>query len=521
MSTSFPDESSELARLPPTRRRVMGRGTRETLLRDTECAGMTERGLLEICQARAGAFYVVARPAFPLTVVVLCNGGGGRVSAGAEAFHLVAGQALLVPPGLPHEFRSDESGWDFITFWYGAGAPAVPETALMRLHSRPVAALVEALIQENHADADAGVMRRLVEMIDGKIRLMANPVARSDQLGRVWAEVTRRPEAPWDLDSLARLVSISPEHLRRLAHRETGRSPMEHVAWIRMQRAANLLGSTAEVVEQIAERVGYASVRAFRQAFERSFRQSPRAYRHQVQSQFSARPDRHGASGASVSPPVPAAPEGRYAGTGGKADWRQLDLAARINTAFADGPRPWFGQPLLHARAGLKRIHGVPFAISRAGCVVLRSRRVATSAAGETLPETVRLVVPRRLRRAYFLHACGWGSRPGRFATYRWLWADGESTDIPLVTLGRAHPEEVEGGLANIQDWYFAYEHLSRPGARPYDLKPRSDPTATSQFLYTLEWLNPQPERALAGLEIRSCVEEEATLALLAATVEA
>lgn len=503
------------------RRRVLGRGTREVLMRHGECPGMLEHGLGEFCHVRAGAFYIVARPAFPLSLVVLCNGGSGRVTVGAQSFHLMAGHALLVPPGHFHEFRSDEGGWDFITFWYAPQSLMIPEIALMRLHSRPVAALVEALVQEHHGDADTGVMRHLVEIIDAKLRRMANPVARSDQLGRVWAEVSRRPDAPWDLCALAKIASISPEHLRRLAHRETGRSPMEQVAWLRMQRAANLLGSTTEVVEQIADRVGYASVRAFRQAFERCFGQSPRAYRQQIQRAFVARPERRETTGpAAASLAIPPVLEGRYPATAGQVDWRFLDLSAAINTAFADSQRPWFGQPLLHVRAGTKRIHGVPFVIARDGCVLLRSKHMPEAASGTPLPDAARFEVPRLIKRAYFLHACGWGSRPGPFAKYRFVREGGQAEEISLVTLGFAHPEEPEGADANIQDWYFAYDHLSRPFARPYDLKPRSDPTATSQFLYTLEWLNPQPDRPVAALEALSLPGHDATLALIAVTLE-
>jgi len=122
--------------------------------------------------------------------------------------------------------------------------------------------------------------------------------------------------------------------------------------------------------------------------------------------------------------------------------------------------------------------------------------------------------------RAYFLHACGWGSRPGNFASYRWIGQNGHTEEIPLSTMGIAHPEEIEGRAANIQDWYFSYDHVTCQHARPYDLKPRSDPTATSQFLYTLEWINPHPDEPISGLEIRSNPSIDSTLALLAITTE-
>ncbi len=502
----------------------MGRGTREEVVRHDQCPGLLEAGLTEFAFVAAGAFYAVARPEFPLVIVVVCNGGSGRVLVGRESYVLAAGQSLLIPAGPAHEFRSNESGWEYTQFWYLPTRLNVPEVAVVRLHSLPLTSLVRALLHENHADADETVQRQLVGLIDGKLRRLANPVARADLLGPVWAEVARRPQEAWDLDKLAALAAMSTEHLRRLARRETGRTPMEQVTWLRVQRAATLLATTNDVVEQIAEQVGYGGVRAFRAAFLRHLGRTPKAHRDETRRAFTARADRGGAlvphlAAAKILP----AGEGRetlYAGVRAVKGWRSLNLGDAINTAFASGERPWFGQPLLHVRAGVKLIHGVPFTVRREGCVLLRSARLGEAANGEPLPDTIRMAVPRLVRRAYFLHACGWGSRPGPFASYRWVGADGTAEEISLATLGIGHPEEPEGRAANIQDWYFAYDHVTRPQARPYDLKPRSDPTATSQFLYTLEWMNPHPERPLASLEIRSNAGLDATLGVLAITVE-
>lgn len=507
--------------LPALRRRVIGRGTRETILRQTDCPGLTEHGMIEIGQVTAGAFYVLARPPCPCPFVLLCTGGEGRVAVGGRSFEVGAGQALLVPPGPAHELRAENSGWVFCLFFYDPLRFSSNEVALVRLHCRPIAALVEALVLENHSDADPIVQKRLVELIDLKLRHLANPIARADQLAPVWAEVARRPEAPWDLPSLAGLASVSTEHLRRLSRRETGRTPMEQVTWIRIQHAATLLITTNDIIEEIAARVGYASVRAFRVCFIRIFGRTPKAHRVQGHRSFAARADRGATLVPQPNAPRLAGHEGRYPDTTGKVVWRQLPLTRMVNTPFAEGERPWFGQPLLHVRAGLKHIHGVPFRIEKKGCVFFLSERFRADALAHPLPASLRLPVSKRARRVFFLHACGWGSRSGPFAAYRFFNADGLLAEVPLHSLGNAHPEEPEGRDSNIQDWYFAYDHVTRHHARPYDLKPRADPTATSQFLYTLEWTNPRPERPLVAIEIVALPGHEATLALLAITLEA
>jgi hypothetical protein len=258
-------------------------------------------------------------------------------------------------------------------------------------------------------------------------------------------------------------------------------------------------------------------VRAFRACFSRELKATPQSYRAESRRKFTAVAVRRGLSSA-LFPDQTERWTGAYADASDALPWHQLDLSAEVNAAFASGPRPWFGQPLLHVRAGLKRIHGVPFLIRKEGAILLRSAHVVSDANGQKLPTRVALAAPSRVTKAYFLHACGWGARPGRFAAYRWHWADGEVTELALIVLGHAHPDEPEGRIANIQDWYYSYNHLGWSQARPYDLKPRADPTAASQFLYTLEWVNPTPARELKHLEVVSDPKEQATLALLAVT---
>ena len=45
----------------------------------------------------------------------------------------------------------------------------------------------------------------------------------------------------WKLTTLAARCAVSAEHLRRICRRELGRTPMEHVTYMRIQRAQELL----------------------------------------------------------------------------------------------------------------------------------------------------------------------------------------------------------------------------------------------------------------------------------------
>jgi transcriptional regulator GlxA family with amidase domain len=83
----------------------------------------------------------------------------------------------------------------------------------------------------------------------------------------------------WKLTALAGSCGLSPEHLRRVCRRELGRTPMEHVTYMRIQQAQELLETTGEKLEAIAPRVGYHSAVVFSRAFVRCVGLTPSQYR--------------------------------------------------------------------------------------------------------------------------------------------------------------------------------------------------------------------------------------------------
>lgn len=71
----------------------------------------------------------------------------------------------------------------------------------------------------------------------------------------------------WNLNAISQRARVSPEHFRRLCRRYLGRSPMNHLTFIRIQEAMRLLHETDDTIEAIAYRVGYHTAAAFSKAF--------------------------------------------------------------------------------------------------------------------------------------------------------------------------------------------------------------------------------------------------------------
>jgi transcriptional regulator GlxA family with amidase domain len=99
------------------------------------------------------------------------------------------------------------------------------------------------------------------------------------RLRALWERVDAHLPHPWTVDELAHAAGTSGEHLRRLCRSQIGRSPMRHVAFLRMRRAAALLSTQSYTVEAVAQQVGYENPFAFSTAFKRHFGLSPSDYR--------------------------------------------------------------------------------------------------------------------------------------------------------------------------------------------------------------------------------------------------
>jgi transcriptional regulator GlxA family with amidase domain len=84
---------------------------------------------------------------------------------------------------------------------------------------------------------------------------------------------------PTSRAALAKLAGLSPSRFHELFLAVLRCSPMAYVAERRMQRARQLLVTTARPVREIADIVGYGDPYHFSRAFKRSSGESPQAYR--------------------------------------------------------------------------------------------------------------------------------------------------------------------------------------------------------------------------------------------------
>lgn len=270
-----------------TETHVLPRGHRQWLVRVDEadrrpfmqgapvCGALGRHHIAHAGVAATAAPFRVVRVDQSGTYFLACVGGEGRVLADGRWQRVGAGTACLLLPHMLNAFHAVPGRrWEFCWVRYQEAPhqqPLVPASS-PRLARFDGAALRHAILGL-HAEAQGGgqpdAVDRWVELIQAYVLRFARPWQTDHRLARLWEEVARALAEAWPLERLARQAHLSGEHLRRLCQRELGRSPVQHVTFLRMRRAAELLATTGLKVEVVAHEVGYQNPFVFSTAFKR------------------------------------------------------------------------------------------------------------------------------------------------------------------------------------------------------------------------------------------------------------
>jgi len=145
------------------------------------------------------------------------------------------------------------------------------ETALSKEHFRPeeAAKLYERMIESLHHDSEHAALEE-----DGNEHEIVKKA--KEYILAHYAE-------PLSLALIAEKLGVSPGYLSSLFHQNTQEPYIKFLTRIRMERAAQLLQSKpAEKVYDVAEKVGYLSVKHFSYVFKQHFGMPPGEYQERA-----------------------------------------------------------------------------------------------------------------------------------------------------------------------------------------------------------------------------------------------
>jgi transcriptional regulator GlxA family with amidase domain len=106
----------------------------------------------------------------------------------------------------------------------------------------------------------------------------------SNRIRELLTWIAERPEARLTTTLLSNRLGLSERTLTRRFRDETGMSPMEYVAAVRLDQARALLEQTDWPIDRIAAKCGFGSSDTMQRAFARNLRLAPRDYRNRAET---------------------------------------------------------------------------------------------------------------------------------------------------------------------------------------------------------------------------------------------
>jgi len=220
-----------------------------------------------------------------------CHGGQATFEL-AGRHTLAAGDLFVVPAGTPHRWleadRLDVSGVALPSY---VSLPSVPIVGIPTNRHTHVAHLFRELGQElARPSPSPRVTDSLIALVLVEVeRAAPAPVVYGEAVTRALAFIEAHACEPISLSDVAAAVGASPAHLTTIVRRATGRTVLVWIIEQRMREARRLLDASDELVEVIAERVGYLDARHFTRLFVRATGMTPSAWRQRVSARSSAR----------------------------------------------------------------------------------------------------------------------------------------------------------------------------------------------------------------------------------------
>lgn len=244
------------------------------------------------CPSARHAYSVIA---FQLSGEMVMEHGG--------AVELRAGDVHVIPPGAEHRLRRAHDA----DVWCAALRPEALDrdrfaSLLAPLDRVARGALPRVSIPAGRRDfmttlfteldavgerepgvrAESLVALLLAEIADhasSSVDAVASP-RHSDVTAHALSFITAHAFEPLSLADVARGIGRHRSHVAEVVRHDTGRSVGDWITEVRLDEARRRVEGTSELIEVIAERVGYADATHFARTFKRRFGLSPRAWRN-------------------------------------------------------------------------------------------------------------------------------------------------------------------------------------------------------------------------------------------------
>ncbi len=245
--------------------------------------------------AKDREFHFIRDEGYPQHQIIYCVRGSGILKLGGVEYQIKSGDAMYLPPHVPHEYFPTQDIWE--THWLtfdGTGVKPVLDYIKLEkakvFHIHDINAVdkifkkILYLMKTNfyyRGHKCSGYLyqflmelNRVVNLHDG---LQDN--AKQNQLRPVIDYIDKNFKEDISLVELADLIDLSPQYLCRLFKECLNIRPFEYLARKRIQQAKILLLEGTLNINEIANAIGYKDCSYFCAVFKRHEMLSPAEFR--------------------------------------------------------------------------------------------------------------------------------------------------------------------------------------------------------------------------------------------------
>ena len=230
-------------------------------------------------------------------LLMICLDGKGQVSYKGTQQTVCAGQALLLPKGVPHKYNSD-SHQPWSIFWVHMDGHLAEQFTSMLLPNddsslildvpnmkevidefEQLLACRQATYQFNNFVLASNILRKLFSFF---ITQNQFPIANDQSLINlqiVDGYLEKNIDTQVTLEEMAEISGLSKFHFAKKFQKQTGISPIRYFLELKIKHACELIDRTQLTIKEVSNRLGYDDPYYFSRLFKKIMGISPKQYR--------------------------------------------------------------------------------------------------------------------------------------------------------------------------------------------------------------------------------------------------